>query len=268
MNPRHALLLCSIVVLQPALPADGVAAGYSSGKEIAAACREPFPHVVSPELRAHLQAGIGAVASMPKVSCIAVLFGDSRDSILSFMPAADGSYFATRTASGTRSRPAYAVGQTPVNFARRLGSGWQIRRWDFETREFKIAQGRTLTFRRVDAQPSGVLDRQTIRVVKTFPIEQDGKVVERLHLLVDDWGKWRSASEPAERKWHVYSERSNAVLLHSALYTEGSSGREWDSADVRVLAYMKGSEFDLVVNADQLAPFRAYMDSFHIWKLE
>lgn len=264
MAPRSALLLGLLL----AVPVDALAAKYSTADQIRVACSKPVPEVVSGRLRAHLQKSDGAVASMPKVSCIAVLFGDSRDRILSFKPSADRSYFVTRTMKPYRRQPAYEVGQTPVNFARKLATGWQIRRWEFENPEFRIAEGQSLAFRRIDAEPKGVLDRQTIRVVRSFPIQHSGQVVDRLYLLVDDWGKWRSPSKPAERKWHIYSERANAVLLHSILYTEGGRGPNWDSANMRALVYMKGSEFDLMVNAEQLAPFRDYMDSFQVWAVE
>ncbi len=264
MKIRRAMFLGLLLTV----PAGDLAAKYSTSAEIRAACGTPVPEVASDRLRAYLQGAAGAVTSMPKVSCIAVLFGDSRDRILSFKPSADRSYFVTRTARGASREPAYEVGQTPVNFARRFASGWQIRRWEFENREFRIAPGRSLTFRRVDAEPEDGVHKQTVRVVKTFPIQQNGKLVERLHVLLDDWGKWRSAFKPAERKWHIYSERGNAVLLHSVLYTEGWRGPKWDSANIRSLVYMNGSAFDLVVTAEQLAPLRAYMDSFDVWGVE
>ncbi|MDJ0890249.1 MAG: hypothetical protein QNK18_03500 [Gammaproteobacteria bacterium] len=264
MIPRCTLLLSLLV----AVPVDAPAAKYSSAAQIRDACTKPVPEVVSDRLHKYLQESDGAVASMPKVTCIAILFGDSRDRILSFKPSPDRSYFLTRTTKPSRRQPAYEMSQTPVNFARKLAAGWQIRRWEFENPEFRIAEGQSLAFRRVDAEPKGVLDRQTIRVVRSFPITRSGQLVERLFLLVDDWGQWRSPDKPAERKWHIYSERANAVLLHSVLYTEGGRGPNWDSASIRTLVYMKGTEFDLMVNAEQLAPLRAYMDNFQVWAVE
>ncbi len=207
------------------------------------------------------------LASMPHISCAAVLFGDSGDRVMTFQPSKDQSYFITRTVSGARSRPAFEFGQTPVNFARLLNSGWQIRRWEFENTKFEIAQGTVLRFRRIDTPAQGVFNEQSIRVLEVFPIKQNGKIVDRLYVLVDDWGRWRSRGKPPERKWHIYSERANAVLLHSILYVKGSNSRQWDRTNFKLIVYMKGTNWDLLIDSDQLAPLRDYMANLDIWNI-
>ncbi len=71
---RHALLLALLL----ALPVDDLAAKYSTTAQISAACSKPVPAVVSDRLRDYLQSSAGAVSSMPKVSCIAVLLVGGR----------------------------------------------------------------------------------------------------------------------------------------------------------------------------------------------
>ena len=254
------LLLCSM-----SMPAG--ASGFASGAEIQAACAKPMPKVISKELAAHLGRGRNALSSLPKISCAAVLFGDTRDRVLTFAPAPEGPYFVTRTTRKRRTADVFEVGQTPVNFARRLRSGWQIRRWEFDSPSFTIAPKTVLKFRRIDADPKGGTDTQTIRVLKIFPILQNGKPVDRLFVLLDDWGRWRTLASPPERKWLVYSERANAVLLHSILYVKGGSGRKWDSTDVRIISYRIKGQWDVVIKAKSLAPLRAYLKKLDLWKV-
>jgi len=198
-----------------------------------------------------------------------VLFGDTRDRVLTFAPARNTAYFITRTARRGRDSAAFEMGQTPVNFARRLRSGWQIRRWDFENKNFSISAKTVLKFRRIDAKPKGKgnTDTQSIRVLKVFPIRQNGKLRDRLFVLLDDWGQWRKPGAPPERKWLVYSERANAVLMHSILYVQGGNSRKWDSTDVRFIGYLTKGRWNLAIKAKELAPLRAYLKKLDLWSV-
>ncbi len=243
------------------------AAGFASGAEIQAACAKPMPKVVSRELVAHLDSGRNALTSLPKISCAAVLFGNTLDRVLTFEPAPGGAYFVTRTTRPGRTAAVFEIGQTPVNFARRLRSGWQIRRWEFDGPSFRIAPKTVFKFRRIDADPGDGTDTQTIRVLKIFPILHNRKTVDRLFVLLDDWGRWRTPASPPERKWLVYSERANAVLMHSVLYVKGGSRQKWDATNVRIISYRTKGQWDGVIKAKSLEPLRTYLKDLDLWKV-
>ncbi|MDH3702764.1 MAG: hypothetical protein OEU46_15755 [Alphaproteobacteria bacterium] len=204
-------LTCAVAFSICSMTMPAGAAGYGSSAAIQAACAKPMPQVVTKELAAHLAKGRNSLSSLPKITCAAILFGDTRDRVLSFAPAPDGSYFVTRTQKPRRKRAAFEMGQTPVNFARRLRNGWQIRRWEFENKNFSISPKTTLKFRRIDANPTGKgnTDIQTIRVLKVFPIRQGGKLRDRLVVLLDDWA---SGAHPPPRRsgngWSIPSART------------------------------------------------------------
>lgn len=262
-------LTCAAIYLICSMTMGANAGGYASGTEIQSACAKPMPQVVTKELAAHLAKARNALSSLPKITCAAVLFGDTRDRVLTFVPAPDKSYFVTRTESPGRKRASFEMGQTPVNFARRLRGGWQIRRWMFENAKFSISPKTVLKFRRIDAKPKGKgnTDTQTIRVLKVFPIRQDGKLRDRLFVLLDDWGKWRKPGAPPERKWLVYSERANAVLMHSILYVKGGNSRKWDATNVRFIGYLTRGRWNLAIKAKELAPLRAYLKKLDLWSV-
>lgn len=258
---RFIPVLCILL----ALPAPGLAGGFSSAAEISAACAAPVLDAANDKELKRLQAG--ATASMPNVSCIAVMFGDSRDHILTFKPAADRSWFLTRILHFGSREPSFEFSHTPVDAVRKLVKGWDAQHWAFAAPEFRIAQELPLVLRRPGSRRKAAPVR-TLRVVRSFPIERDGQVADRLHILVDDWGRWRGRKKPPERKWQIYSERANAVVLRSILYTNEPDQVKWDSANLTALAYLKESQFDLVISRGDLAPLREFMKGFDVWAAE
>ncbi len=246
-----------------------LAAGYASQEEIVEDCAKPVAEAVDAPVLDHLWAGTNTLASMPIVDCIAVLFGDTRDRTMTFQPADDRSYYLTRILKAGYNRPRYRFSQTPFSFVDKpqREPGWQVIRWEFDSPRLVIAPGEPLRFRRVRPAPKGVLQEQTVFVARAFPIERDGRVVDTLTVMVDDWGRWRAASALAERKWHVYSARANAVVLRSLLMDKESSQGQFGTGSTALqgLVYLKDGKVELIIDSEELSGLREFLDSFDVW---
>jgi hypothetical protein len=248
-----------------------IARGYETTEQILSDCARPIEAQPSAELLEFLKAGKGTLASYPKIDCVAVLFGDSRDETRAISVAEDGGYFITRRIKAGKERARYRFAQIPFAFADKPSreGQWQIIRWEFDTPEIKLDADTPLKFSRVRAKSKGVLQEQTVSVERRFKIVQQGEIVDELWLLVDDWGPWRKLLAPRERKWHVYSTRANVTLLNSLLTPLRSKpGKSWSSKDPAELVYVKDGKVDLKITEEELAPLRTFLKDYDVWAEE
>ncbi len=266
MVTRFPFLLAGLLT---AWSGAALAAGYASQEEIVEDCAKPVAAAVDAPVLDHLWAGTNTLASMPIVDCVAVLFGDTRDRTMTFQPADDRSYYITRILKAGYNRPRYRFSQTPFSFVDKpqREPGWQVIRWEFDSPRLVIAPGEPLRFRRVQPSPTGVLQEQTVFMARAFPIERDGRVVDTLTVMVDDWGRWRAPSALAERKWHVYSARANAVVLRSLLMDKESSQGQFGTGSTALqgLVYLKDGKVELIIDSEELSGLREFLDSFDVW---
>ncbi|MES9969848.1 MAG: hypothetical protein ABW092_07410 [Candidatus Thiodiazotropha sp.] len=249
---------------------NGIARGYETTEQILQDCARPVEAKPSAQLLEFLQAGGNTLASLPTIDCVAVLFGDSRDETRAYAIAADAGHYITRRIKAGTDRARYRFAQTPFAFADKpRGEGqWQIIRWEFDTPEIKIDDDTPLKMRRIRPKPKGALQDQTVSIERRFKIERQGETVDELWLLVDDWGPWRRHLDaPRERKWHVYSTRTNVTVLRSLLTPLRSkpSKISWHSTDLAQLVYVKDGKVDLRITEEELAPLRTFLKDFDVW---
>ncbi len=213
-------------------------AGNGAYEAVRVRCGEPIPVEDTGALEEHLNEGRSVAASLPNVSCIAVLFADSasgpypfhhQSHVLRFQPAENGRYFFTAK-YGLSERPGrdlYWFNQTPVTFLGASKSGKfdrNITRWEFPWTGFSLVKEHPLSVRRVYQDPEKGSHDQTLTIVGSFPIEVGGELVDRLHVVVDDWGRWRNPDDH-EMGWMIYSEFANAAIRpRSTLFVKGFPG--------------------------------------------
>lgn len=229
-------------------------------------------------LESHLGEGQAVAGSVPRIGCIAVLFKDAasgpypfhhQSHVLRFQPTEDDEYFFTAKygLSEPPGRDLLWFNQTPVTFQGASRSGAfnrNIQRWEFGPEGFALQQEQPLSVRRVYADSKKGAHDQTLRIVKSFPIEIDGEIVDRLHVVVDDWGRWRNPDDH-ELQWMIYSEYTNAAIRpRTTLYIKGFPGanhlRSLDS-----LIYLDtDGEVELSIPAASLKSFNDFLYDFDV----
>lgn len=265
---RKAAVFISLCLMAAMpMPANGQTLPYGSA-EIRNACSSAIPMDLPSDAVSYLHSSANAVVSLPKLSCIAVLFdkeiASSMDRISVQTPAEDGSYFVTASIRPGRlgESPHYTFAQTPFDGSRWVpGVGIGFVRWEFESPFYRIEDGDTLTFRRFQTIPAGVSEELTIHVVHAFPILDKETVVDRLFLIVIDKVPSEAARRPSTH-WVLYSERANTVIHRfGTMFTIGHHGPLALRRVARII-YFDGDRMDLTIERDQLQDLLAFTHDF------
>ncbi len=263
----HAIVTWMCLLAAASSPANGQPFAYGPD-DIRRACSTPVAVDLPEEAVEFLHNSTNAVVSLPRLSCIAVLFdkefANTWDRVIRLSQAEDGSYAVTASNRllHPNEAPHYTIRQIPFDGSRWVpGVGIGVVRWEFESPEYRIEEGASLTLRRYQSIPAGASSELTIRVVRAFPILDDGVVVERLFLVGID----EVPSEPARRAsthWVLYSERANMVIhLFLTMFTEGHRGPPALSRVERIV-YFDQDQADLTIERDQLQDLLAFAQDY------
>ncbi len=146
---RKAAVFISLYLMAAMpMPANGQILPYGSA-EIRDACSRAVPVDLPSDAVGYLHSSANAVVSLPKLSCIAVLFdkefASTWDRISVNSQAEDGSYAVTASNRLLHpdEAPHYVLRQTPFDGSRWIpGVGIGVVRWEFELPEYRIEEGR------------------------------------------------------------------------------------------------------------------------------
>lgn len=260
-----ATLVCLLTAASS--PANGQPHAYGPD-DIRRACSRPVAVDIPREAIDYLHDSANAVVSLPKLSCIALLFdkefASTWDRTITQSQAEDGSYavIASNRLLRPDEEPHYALQQIPFDGSRWVpGVGIGVVRWEFESPEYRIEEGATLTFRKYQSISAGTSNALTIRVVRAFPILDNGVVVERLFLVRVDEVPSEAARRPSAR-WVLYSERANMVIhLFLTMFTKGHRGPP-ALGRVERIVYFDQDRMDLTIEKDQLQDLLAFAQEY------
>ena len=249
---------------------------FATPESILRLCQSPMRPKRHRAVIEHFKATKGDPVSLPTIDCMFLKTQTGRGLLWTYKPGQDKTYYMLRAHEGLTPRGAFVFSRHPLSFNHRIilnGPDWKITRSTFKPLDALPLKGNAnlvLTEQSNGGQPATV----SVKVIKTFPVMHtvNGQPtnVENLHIVVKYLPPRKLLGKLQDvRQWYIYAEKANVFVQRSqALILQDSINKAQTgvSKDISQISYIKDGKYILRLSATDLAPLRAWLKNFDVWR--